>query len=174
MKNALIAVGIVLAINAKTFALNPVPQPIKKPVPITKRISQSELTCLAKNIYYEAGNESYDGKLAVATVTMNRVRHPRFPKTICGVVYQRTTKGCQFSWTCVSKRPMNNSLYQRAKRVATEVLTKNVRVVSLKNALYFHNTSIKPNWTFARPIKQIGNHIFYAANTYGKKERNGS
>lgn len=133
---------------------------VPKPKPF-KRISEKEVTCLAKNIYYEAPAESYEGKLAVATVTMNRVRSRSFPKTICGVVYQRNKSGCQFSWTCGARAKFNKSLYNRAYAVAKQVLTSNVRHDKLKNALYFHNTAVAPNWTFAKRVIQIDNHIFY-------------
>ena len=124
-------------------------------------ISQEDVNCLAKNIYYEAPAEPYLGKLAVATVTMNRVRHPGFPKTVCDVVYQRNSRGCQFSWTCGPKARFNNNLYNQSVEIAKKVLTTNIKVVSLENALYFHNTKVKPNWSFARPVVQIGGHIFY-------------
>jgi spore germination cell wall hydrolase CwlJ-like protein len=123
--------------------------------------SMQELTCLAKNIYYEAPEEPYLGKLAVATVTMNRVRHPEFPKTVCDVVYQKNRRGCQFSWTCGPKARLNEKLYQQSLEIAKAVLTNNIGVVSLENALYFHNTHVSPNWSFARPVVRIGGHIFY-------------
>jgi len=125
------------------------------------KISEKDLRCLAENIHYEAPTEPYLGKLAVATVTMNRVRHPDFPKTVCGVVYQRNSRGCQFSWTCGPKARFNNNLYNQSVEIAKKVLTTNIKVVSLENALYFHNTKVKPNWSFARPVVQIGGHIFY-------------
>jgi spore germination cell wall hydrolase CwlJ-like protein len=137
-------------------------------IPIIKEISMvsdKELQCLAENIHYEAPAEPYLGKLAVATVTMNRVRHPDFPKTVCGVVYQRNPRGCQFSWTCGPKMKFNQRIYDEAMEIAKNVLTNNVHVVSLKNALYFHNTQVRPNWSFARPVEQIGGHIFYEPNT---------
>jgi spore germination cell wall hydrolase CwlJ-like protein len=131
------------------------------PVVDEMEISQEDVNCLAKNIYYEAPAEPYLGKLAVATVTMNRVRHPGFPKTVCDVVYQRNSRGCQFSWTCGPKARFNNNLYNQSVEIAKKVLTTNIKVVSLENALYFHNTKVKPNWSFARPVVQIGGHIFY-------------
>jgi spore germination cell wall hydrolase CwlJ-like protein len=122
---------------------------------------EKQVTCLAKNIFYEAGSESYEGKLAVATVTMNRVNHRQFPNTVCGVVYQSNPRGCQFSWTCGPKAKFNENSYQQAHEIAEQVLTKHIRLNKLKKAIYFHNTSIEPNWDFAEPIQQIGNHIFY-------------
>lgn len=122
---------------------------------------EKQITCLAKNIYYESGFEPYEGKLAVATVTMNRVQHKDFPNTVCGVVYQRNSRGCQFSWTCGPRARYNQEAYLKAYEIAEEVLTEDLRLTKLKKALYFHNTTINPEWTFAEPIQQIGNHIFY-------------
>lgn len=153
-----------LALVIVMVLLVPTSSGVKKlPEIKTLSISQEDLTCLAKNIYYEAPAEPYLGKLAVATVTMNRVRHPDFPKTVCGVVYQRNNRGCQFSWTCGPKARFNQKLYNQSLDVARDVLTNNTNVTSLENALYFHNTKIQPNWTFARKIVQIGNHIFYSS-----------
>lgn len=141
--------------------------PVKRTVPpVASLISEpvlstQELTCLARNIYYEAPDEPYLGKLAVAIVTMNRVRHPEFPKTVCGVVYQKNRRGCQFSWTCGPKARFNEKLYNQSLEIAKSVLTNDISVVSLENALYFHNTHVSPNWTFARPVVRIGEHIFY-------------
>ena len=74
-----------------------------------KQVSQEynkQVECLAKNIYWESASESYEGKLAVAQVTMNRVNSGKFPSDICSVVYQKTVNResrtvCQFSWTCL-------------------------------------------------------------------------
>ena len=70
------------------------------------------LECLTSAVYYEAGNESADGQQAVAQVVLNRVRHPAFPSSVCGVVYQGSTRatGCQFTFTC------DGSLARRAER----------------------------------------------------------
>lgn len=138
------------------------PTPVMNRIPVTQVVlDEKQLTCLAKNIFYEAPMESYRGKLAVATVTMNRVRNKQFPKTICGVVYQRNSRGCQFSWTCGPRTRFDSTAYKLSYQIAKEVLTTNKQVVILKDAIYFHNTSIQPNWKFAKPITQIGNHIFY-------------
>jgi spore germination cell wall hydrolase CwlJ-like protein len=152
-----------IAIVVLFLLLIPNTNGVKSIAPVVDEIeiSQEDVNCLAKNIYYEAPAEPYLGKLAVATVTMNRVRHPGFPKTVCDVVYQRNSRGCQFSWTCGPKARFNNNLYNQSVEIAKKVLTTNIKVVSLENALYFHNTKVKPNWSFARPVVQIGGHIFY-------------
>ena len=154
----------ILTIVLMLLLLIPTSHGIKPITPVITTepvLSVQDVNCLAKNIYYEAPTEPYLGKLAVATVTMNRVRHPSFPKTVCDVVYQRNSRGCQFSWTCGPKARFNNNLYNQSVEIAKKVLTTNIKVVSLENALYFHNTKVKPNWSFARPVVQIGGHIFY-------------
>ena len=72
---------------------------------------ESEIECLAQNIYHEARSESTAGRMAVALVTLNRVNDKRFPDSICGVVKQTKyypsgnidLHSCQFSWYCDGK-----------------------------------------------------------------------
>ena len=130
-----------------------------------------QIDCLAKNIYYEAGSESYEGKLAVAQVTMNRVNDPKYPKDICSVVYQKTTDEnlktvCQFSWTCMVKEMISKDKYMWeeavliAKRALTEPFLHDT--IAQTNALYYHAVYVKPGWNKTKVVKQIGNHIFYS------------
>jgi spore germination cell wall hydrolase CwlJ-like protein len=130
-----------------------------------------QVECLAKNIYYEAGSEKYEGKLAVAQVTLNRVNSGKFPSDICSVVYQKTTDQnlrtiCQFSWTCMVKELVVKDKYSWeesqliAKRALTEPFVHDT--IAQSNALYFHAVYIKPNWEKTKVVKQIGNHIFYS------------
>ena len=124
------------------------------------------LDCLALNIYREAGNESFEGKVAVAQVTLNRVDHHDFPKDVCGVVYKKNVimekVVCQFSWHCMnfaSNKP-NDASYKESYAVAKKVLLEGFRLDSLDKALYYHAVYVKPNRPYTR-ITQIGNHIFY-------------
>lgn len=120
-----------------------------------------QLACLARNIYYEARGESFEGKVAVAQVTVNRANSPRFPDDICGVVYQRVRGFCQFSWVCnKSTRPMRDAAYQESLRIAEMVLIEGHRLPQIRGALYFHNTSTNPGWNLTR-LARIGQHIFY-------------
>jgi N-acetylmuramoyl-L-alanine amidase len=123
---------------------------------------QTELECLTQNIAHEAPEESYEGKLAVATVTMNRVQNKSFPNTVCGVVYQRG----QFSWTALQRKPVfAPSIYASARQIAEEVLYQKKRLISIGNALFFHNTSVTPSWSLSmRLVRQIGGHRFYATS----------
>ena len=126
-----------------------------------------QLECLAKNIYNEAATEPFEGKVAVAQVTMNRVEDGRFGKDVCGVVYQRNVVYekviCQFSWACmpsVRNRPVYGALYKESEEVAKKVLLENFRLPSMRDAMYYHATYVNPKWGKPK-IAQIGNHIFY-------------
>ncbi|NBO71116.1 MAG: hypothetical protein EBU66_04360 [Bacteroidetes bacterium] len=121
-----------------------------------------ELKCLADNIYYEAGNQSTKGKLAVAAVTINRVKNPRFPKSVCSVVYQRTRGTCQFSWTCMRKYTPNPVRYAESKKVAEKVLLSGANYgIFNNNVLFYHADYVNPGWNLRR-VAKIGDHIFYA------------
>jgi len=134
---------------------------------VKKSIKPVDLQCLAENIYFEAGNQLELGKIAVGIVTLNRVAHPEFPNSVCGVVKEVTTREtgsfCQFSWFCEKKNPPgNNKSWQESLRIARMLLEGGYDQYKLvfENALFFHATSIKPNWRYKR-IGQIGDHIFY-------------
>jgi len=148
------------------IAIPSVSQEVSKEI-IKQEINEDfnkQLACLTKNIYYEAASESYEGKLAVAQVTLNRANDPKFPSTICGVVYQRTLGTCQFSWTCLKNLAINNKYaWEESEIVARKALTEPVLHdrISQENALYYHNTTVNPGWR-GRIITKIGNHIFYA------------
>jgi len=128
---------------------------------------KKDLDCLALNIYREAGHEPFEGKVAVAQVTMNRVADPKFPDTICGVVYEKTSVYskviCQFSWYCDANhrnRKINEVAYADSYAVAKKVYLEGFRLDSLNNALYYHADYVSPNWKLER-ITKIGAHIFY-------------
>ena len=110
---------------------------------------ERQLDCLARNVYFEAGSESFEGKVAVAQVTLNRAKHPK-------VV-------CQFSWYCQNggkPKIKHPELYRESYEVAKKVLLENFRLSTMKDAIYFHAVYINPNWRKER-IGVIGNHVFY-------------
>lgn len=128
---------------------------------------QDSLDCLAINIYREAGNEPFEGKVAVAQVTLNRTESGKFPDTVCGVVYQKNRfmekVVCQFSWYCDRThrtRPIDKETYDESYAVAKKVLLEGFRLDSLEDALYYHADYVDPNWRLKR-IAKIGTHIFY-------------
>ena len=115
--------------------------------------------CLAAAIYKEAGGESFNGRLAVGNVVLNRVSAPNFPNTVCGVVKQRTKYTCQFSWVC--KVPVervhvkNESIIELARD-----LLHNKHRDNTFGSLFYHNRSV-PGWDRLVRTTEIGNHIFY-------------
>jgi spore germination cell wall hydrolase CwlJ-like protein len=128
---------------------------------------EKNLTCLALNVYREAGHEPFEGKVAVAQVTLNRTQHPSFPNTVCDVVYQKNSfMGkivCQFSWYCDSThrlRPVNKQAYEESYRVAKMVYLEDFKLESVKSALYYHADYVNPNWG-KKKVTKIGAHIFY-------------
>ncbi|WP_449471585.1 cell wall hydrolase [Sphingobium chungangianum] len=122
------------------------------------------LQCLTQAIYYEAAAEPESGQRAVAQVVLNRVRHPAFAKTVCGVVYQRFNASvCQFSFVCdgsLARRPMA-VLWNRAQRIAAAALAGQVEQ-SVGTATHYHADYVFPGWAphLAKLVK-IGAHIFY-------------
>ena len=134
---------------------------------ITATLRERQLGCLAKNIYHEAGSEPFEGKVAVAQVTLNRANNSQFPGDICKVVYQKNIfyekVVCQFSWACdrdVRFTPKNPGVYKESMEVAKKVLLEDFRLPSLKNAMYFHGDYINPGWK-RKKVAHIGRHIFY-------------
>jgi spore germination cell wall hydrolase CwlJ-like protein len=135
--------------------------------PITAELRQNQLDCLARNIYHEAGYEPFEGKVAVAQVTINRAESGQFPSDICKVVYQKNIVYekvmCQFSWYCDRaslQKPMNGPAYVESMAVAKKVLLEGFRIDSVKGALYYHADYINPKWG-KQPVAKIGHHIFY-------------
>ena len=136
---------------------------------ITAEVRERQLACLATNIYREAGNEPFEGKVAVAQVTLNRTQNPDFPSDVCGVVYQKTVVMkkvvCQFSWHCSSDaktRPINHVAYDESMEVAKKVLLEGFRLDGMRTAMYYHADYVNPRWHLQK-IGQIGNHIFYSS-----------
>ena len=123
------------------------------------------LECLTSAIYYEAGQESADGQRAVAQVVLNRVRHPAFPNSVCGVVYEGSTRvtGCQFTFTCdnsMTRRPVP-ALWNRARQVAGEMLKGRV-YAPVGHATHYHADYVVPYWASSLVKTSVeGVHIFY-------------
>lgn len=134
---------------------------------ITAEVRERQLSCLAKNIYYEAGGEPFEGKVAVAQVTINRAASGLFPDDICKTIYQKNVIYekviCQFSWVCDRNsgvRPPRNAVYDESMAVAKKVLLEGFRLPGLTQAMYFHADYINPGWKRER-VAKIGRHIFY-------------
>lgn len=124
-----------------------------------------DLDCLTQAVYYEARGEGRDGMKAVAQVVLNRVRHPAFPKSVCGVVFQGAARstGCQFSFTCsgAMRGRVNQAAWDRARAVASGALSGSV-FAAVGSATHFHTTNVSPGWRGSLiQVSQIGSHLFY-------------
>jgi spore germination cell wall hydrolase CwlJ-like protein len=121
--------------------------------------------CLTAAIYYEAATEPVDGQRAVAQVVLNRLRHPAFPKTVCGVVFQGSERatGCQFTFTCdgaLRRTPMA-AYWQRAHKIAEEALAGKV-YAPVGHATHYHTNWVVPYWSSSLvKVAIVGTHIFY-------------
>jgi spore germination cell wall hydrolase CwlJ-like protein len=137
--------------------------PIDRSLQLESRAS--ELNCLTQAVYFEARGETQKGQAAVAEVILNRVKHPAFPKTVCGVVYQgaATGRGCQFSFACdgAVERVSEGGAWNRAHRIAAQVLA-GVVLADIGGATHFHTTGVSPAWgDRMRLVTRVGTHIFY-------------
>ena len=123
------------------------------------------IQCLASAAYYEAGNQDEDGARAVAQVVLNRVRHPAFPNTVCGVVYEGSTRptGCQFTFTCDGSlnREPDAEGWRRARTVAEAALAGYV-YAPVGWATHYHADYVLPTWASTMAKNAIvGAHLFY-------------
>ncbi|MBB6426400.1 cell wall hydrolase [Sphingopyxis sp. JAI128] len=116
-----------------------------------------ELRCLAGAVYFESRGESLPGQLAVAHVVINRAQSGRFPKSLCGVVHQKS----QFSFVRGGKMPAirNGAQWNNAVAIA-QIARDGTWKNHAPGALFFHARYVSPGWRKTR-IAQIDNHIFY-------------
>ncbi|WP_335655301.1 cell wall hydrolase [Parasphingorhabdus sp.] len=124
------------------------------------------LYCLTQAIYYEAGMEPDAGQRAVAQVILNRVRHPSYPSTVCGVIYQGSERntGCQFTYTCDGslRRKAARFHWDRAKKVAAEALAGK-SYTTVGTATHYHASYVYPYWAPSlRFLGTVGAHRFYS------------
>jgi spore germination cell wall hydrolase CwlJ-like protein len=122
------------------------------------------LLCLTQAVYYEAGFEPLEGRRAVAQVVLNRMRHPAFPKSVCGVVYQGAGTGvCQFTFVCdgaLYRRPAGDA-WRQAETIARAALAGYVDG-TVGEATHYHADYVAPRWApLLAKVAQIGQHIFY-------------
>jgi spore germination cell wall hydrolase CwlJ-like protein len=123
------------------------------------------LQCMTEAIYYEAATEPVEGRRAVAQVILNRVRHPAYPNSVCGVVYQGSERrtGCQFSFTCdgsLGRAPMA-PYWQQARQLAEESLAGYVHQ-PVGYSTHYHANYVVPYWASSlTKSANIGTHIFY-------------
>lgn len=134
--------------------------------------NQNEITCLAKNIYFEARGESTDGKIAVGIVTLNRLVSNLFPNSLCAVVYQKIQKDednvmCQFEWVCREELKDHvpfGPAWKESRRIAKLLIDQGYYTYykMVDGALFFHADYLPFSWDRQyRRVAKIGQHIFY-------------
>jgi spore germination cell wall hydrolase CwlJ-like protein len=161
-----VAVAVVAVCNARLESLRNAQNAMPLGY-VTAAEQTRQLECLTRNIYWEAASEPFEGKVAVAQVTLNRMQSGKFADSVCGVVYQKNVfyekVVCQFSWYCEGNqkmKPIHKPLWRESEEVAKKVLLEGFRLPGLKNALYYHADYVNPGWQLPK-IDQIGRHIFY-------------
>jgi hypothetical protein len=123
------------------------------------------LQCMTLALYYEAANEPTEGQRAVAQVILNRVAHPSYPNSVCGVVFQGSERktGCQFSFTCdgsLARKPAR-ATWDRARGIAAAALAGSV-YEPIGLATHYHATYVLPYWAASLAnVGTIGLHTFY-------------
>ena len=144
-------------------------QPVREAVPFNPESlyvpdyyekDHPEVQCLAENLFHEARGEGVEGKLAVAFVTMNRVRHANYGDTVCEVVHEPY----QFSWVHQGMdinldNPIERRSWEMSQKIAQEVLNRK-HINDMLGVTHYHATSVNPEWG-KREVAQVGNHIFY-------------
>ena len=183
MRTILISAFIALSVLVKSAVADAYTIPN-----IINKDKDPELYCMAQNIFFEAGTESYMGKVAVALVTMNRVNDTRYPNNICEVVYQGPVREswktqvtpdpndaifypirnkCQFSWYCDGMKdiPVNSIGWRQAQEIAIMVVKLGQWSGLMEGATHYHADYVSPDWRKKlHLIGQIDRHIFYRWN----------
>jgi spore germination cell wall hydrolase CwlJ-like protein len=135
-----------------------------------KIVSDKELWCLATAIYFESRGETYRGQVAVAQVVLNRLKHPIYPKTICGVVFQNQSRrdACQFSFACdgIPEHVTDRKSWEQAEEIAEGTVRGNLYLTEVGKATHYHATYVRPKWAprMSKVVK-IGLHVFYQFKT---------
>jgi Cell Wall Hydrolase len=155
-----------LKANAETpFAKGPIPSAQPFHISGSPNDVARAVDCLAATLYYEAANEPLNGQMAVAQVVINRMRHPAFPKSICGVVFQGHERrtGCQFSYTCdgsMARQP-SAATWERLRALSRSMLNGLV-YAPVGLATHYHANYVLPVWSSKLDKLRIeGAHIFY-------------
>jgi spore germination cell wall hydrolase CwlJ-like protein len=126
--------------------------------------------CLTSAVYFEARGEAVRGQIAVAQVVMNRVFSPFYPNDVCGVVHERNSRGCQFSYNCdgAPKVLTEPDAWVRAKHIAHDMLVGKLWMPEVAKATHYHAYWVHPDWVNEmQKISTLGVHTFYRPRTWG-------
>ena len=178
-----LVVSVVLLFSTVTTANIPKVDaaPIVVDIKKVSNTTKEDIKCLADNIYFEARNQTTEGKIAVGRVVMNRVKDSRWPNTVCGVVKDavytqswRSTANesimvpvrdkCQFSWYCDGKADeiKNQQAHDEAFQIASDIILHNRWDGMVQGAVFYHANYVKPKWSdHYAYVGRIDSHLFY-------------
>ena len=163
---AAVVIAVVAVCQARLDSLR-LAQNNMPPGYVTAAEQTRQLECLTRNIYWEAASEPFEGKVAVAQVTLNRMQSGKFADSVCGGVHQKNVfyerVVCQFSWYCEGNhkvKAIHKPMWRESEEVAKKVLLEGFRLPSLHKALYYHADYVNPGWNHPK-LEKIGRHIFY-------------
>lgn len=162
----LISIAISIAMPAKMPSIKTIERQVIVHVPFyLDKSDAKQIDCLAKNAYFEAGNQTTTGKIAVTDVVINRTNATNYPATPCEVIKQKSHGSCQFSWVCLHKNKIADvAIFEESKWVAEQVYMKNFADVTY-GATYYHANYVQPYWSaIFNKTTTIGEHIFYKEN----------
>jgi len=156
-----------VSINA-AVPISTLPNPPARPFRLnaaTEADRTRAIECLTSAIYYEAAVEGVEGQRAVAQVVLNRARHPAYPNSVCGVVYQGSERatGCQFTFTCdgALARTPHPALWRQARQIAEAALAGAV-YKPVGWATHYHTNWVVPYWSSSLvKAAVVGTHIFF-------------
>lgn len=162
-RNTAITVLSALLLSFNLISITSSATPDKQIIAEVSKKFQQETQCMAENVYYEAASESFEGKLAVAQVTLNRARSGVFPSSVCEVVKQKDNRTCQFTWVCEQHTSQRDKYRWEESMVVARMAMTEVSVHDIlhqQKAIYYHADYVNPGWKKTR-ITKIGRHIFY-------------
>jgi spore germination cell wall hydrolase CwlJ-like protein len=156
-----------ISINA-AIPVSELPNPPARPFVLTVSNEADRtraIECLTSAVYYEAAVEPIEGQRAVAQVVLNRARHPAYPNSVCGVVFQGAERstGCQFTFTCDGSlaRAPHPGLWRQARQIAEAALAGAV-YKPVGWSTHYHTNWVVPYWSSSLvKAANVGTHIFY-------------
>ncbi|GEN99034.1 hypothetical protein NSE01_08670 [Novosphingobium sediminis] len=174
LRSAVLGALLPLAARAEPALILPPPVSPPPAAAAPDPAHEDAMRCLTLAVAYEAGNQPLAGQEAVAEVVLNRLAHPAFPKSVCGVVWQgwRRGAGCQFTFVCDGAllRRLDDRTIRAAQAVAQAALGGDAprRVAG---ALNYHAAYVQPAWAATLdPVGRIGAHLFYRPQPGGRAE----
>lgn len=149
-----VSVEALKAVNNRKSSMIYIGEQLKVPA----SISNAEKDLLARLVHAEAQGEPYAGKVAVATVVLNRVRHHDFPNSVRGVIEEVAPSG-HYAFSPVQNGQINKQADASAKRAVEEALAFQGQG---QGSLFFYNPTIATNHWIATKSEtiRIGNHVF--------------